>query len=176
PLIISSRKNPKPLTNNSLIFDGTFVKNDNPEIDNPKPENVKKEIKLVTDPTPDSTSKNDISLDNINEKWDELIEILSSERPSIGNVLSHCEVSQFSGNRLEIKLINGNNFNLRTLEKNKIIIEKYFEKIYNTPIKTVFLMTKSDIPKKEKDVDKNNIKTNKTTEKLIELFNGEILN
>ncbi len=176
PLIIPSRKNRKPLTNNSLIFNGTFVKNDSPEIDNPKPENAKKEIKLVTDPIPDSTSKNDISLDNINEKWDELIEILSSDRPSIGNVLSHCEVSQFAGNRLEIKLINGNNFNLRTLEKNKIIIEKYFEKVYNTPLKTVFLMTKSDIPEKEKDVDKNNIKTNKTTEKLIELFDGEILN
>ena len=137
---------------------------------------IKKEIQSISEPMPNSAFKNTISLDGINEKWDELIEELSSERPSIGNVLSHCEVSQFAGNRLEIKLINGNNFNLRTLEKNKTIIEKYLEKIYNTPLKTVFLITKADLPKKENKVKNDNTKTNKTTAKLIELFDGEILN
>ncbi|NHZ85498.1 MAG: hypothetical protein GWP19_06420 [Planctomycetia bacterium] len=164
------------MTNTTLIPNKTLDDNNSTEIDNSKPKNVKKEIKSVSEPIQRSITKNNINLDEINEKWDELIEELSSERPSIGNVLSHCEVSKFTGNRLELKLINGNNFNLRTLEKNKIVIEKYFEKVYNTPLKAVFLMTKSKLPKKETDVEKNAIETNKTTEKLIELFDGEILN
>jgi DNA polymerase-3 subunit gamma/tau len=172
PLSIPSQKDPKQLTNIPLKSSETLFNNDHPTIVNSKPKIIKKEEKSISESKPDSTVKNKISLDNINKKWDELIEDLSSERPSIGNVLSHCEVSRLTGNRLEIKLINGNNFNLRTLEKNKNIIEKYFEKIYNMPIKTVFLKTKSDLPKKEKDVNKNN----KTAEKLIELFDGEILN
>lgn len=176
PLTISSQENKKPLTNIPLQFKETLFNNDSAKIDNPRVKNVKKEIQSISEPMPNSAFKNTISLDGINEKWDELIEELSSERPSIGNVLSHCEVSQFAGNRLEIKLINGNNFNLRTLEKNKTIIEKYLEKIYNTPLKTVFLMTKADLPKKENKVKKDNTKTNKTTAKLIELFDGEILN
>ncbi len=176
PLTISSQENKKPLINIPLQFKETLFNNDSAKIDNPRVKNEKKEIKSVSESMPNSTFKNTISLDSIHEKWVELIEELSSERPSIGNVLSHCEVSRFAGNRLEIKLINGNNFNLRTLEKNKSIIEKYLEKIYNTPLKTVFLMTKSDLSKKEKDNDKKNIKTNKTTAKLIELFDGEILN
>ncbi len=172
PLSIPSQKDPKQLTNIPLKSSETLFNNDHPTIVNPKPKIIKKEEKSISESKPDSTVKNKISLDNINKKWDELIEDLSSERPSIGNVLSHCEVSRLTGNRLEIKLINGNNFNLRILEKNKNIIEKYFEKIHNMPIKTVFLKTKSDLPKKEKDVNKNN----KTAEKLIELFDGEILN
>ncbi len=176
PLVSPGQEKPKKLTNDSIISNKVLVNNDSIEIDNPKLENVKKDINSVSEPIPRSTTTNNISLDKIIEKWDELIEELSSERPSIGNVLSHCEVNQFVGNRLEIKLINGNNFNLKTLEKNKVIIEKYFEKVYNTPLKAVFLMTKSKLPKKETDVEKNTIETNKTTEKLIELFDGEILN
>ncbi len=176
PLVSPGHANPKKLTNDTTIANKALVNNDSIEIDNPKLENVKKDINSVSEPIPRSTTTNNISLDKIIEKWDELIEELSSERPSIGNVLSHCEVNQFVGNRLEIKLINGNNFNLKTLEKNKVIIEKYFEKVYNTPLKAVFLMTKSKLPKKETDVEKNTIETNKTTEKLIELFDGEILN
>lgn len=175
-LNIPSQENLKPLTNIPLKSNGTLFNNDSAKIDNPKTENVIKEIKSISESMPNSAFKNTISLDGIHEKWDELIEELSSERPSIGNVLSHCEVSRFAGNRLEIKLINGNNFNLRTLEKNKSIIEKYLEKIYNTPLKTVFLMTKSDLSKKENKVKNDNTKTNKTTAKLIELFDGEILN
>ncbi|MEE8478937.1 MAG: DNA polymerase III subunit gamma/tau, partial [Candidatus Neomarinimicrobiota bacterium] len=119
PLISSSQKESKRLTNTPLKSGGTLLNNDNSTIVNSKPKKVKKEKKVISEPITDSTFKNKISLDSISEKWDELIEKLSLERPSIGNVLSHCKVNHFAGNRLEIKLINGNNFNLRTLEKNK---------------------------------------------------------
>ena len=176
PLIVHNKDTAKSSTNIIHNSNETLFNNDSPAIEKSELNKVEKERNIISESKSDPTYNKKISLDDIYEKWNELIEELSSERPSIGNVLSHCEVSHLTGNRLEIKLINGNNFNLRTLEKNKIVIEKYFEKIYNTPLKTVFLMTKSDLPKKGKDFDKNNIKTNKTTEKLIELFDGEILN
>jgi DNA polymerase III subunit gamma/tau len=146
-------------------------------IDNPKPDIEKVEVKTVSEPTPKPIKSNNIDIDKINAKWDEFIEELSSERPSIGNVLSHCEVGQFAGNRLEIKFVNGNNFNYRTLEKNKQIIENYLEKTYGSPIKTALLKTKPTETKTvTKDIKKENEKTNNTTAKIIELFDGEILN
>ena len=152
-------------------------KTDNTLIENPKPDIEKIEVKTVYEPTPKPITSNNIDLDSINEKWDEFIEELSSERPSIGNVLSHCEVGQFAGNRLEIKFVNGNNFNYRTLEKNKLVIENYLEKTYGSPIKTALLKTKPTETKTvTKDIKKENEKTNNTTAKIIELFDGEILN
>ena len=175
-LNVSSEIPRKPSTNIAYKSNETLFNNDRPTIENVKLDKIEKEKNTIFDPKSESNSNNKISLDSIIEKWDEFTEELSSERPSVGNVLSHCEATQFIGNRLEIKLVNGNNFNLRTLEKNKHVIEKYLEKTYYLPVKVVFLMTKSELVKEDKDVKKNNIKTNKTTAKLIELFDGEILN
>jgi DNA polymerase-3 subunit gamma/tau len=175
-LNVSSEIPRKPSTNIALKSNETLFNDDRPTIENVKLDKIEKEKNTISEPKSESNSNNKISLDSIIEKWDEFTEELSSERPSVGNVLSHCEATQFIGNRLEIKLVNGNNFNLRTLEKNKHVIEKYLEKTYYLPVKVVFLMTKSELVKEDKDVKKNNIKTNKTTAKLIELFDGEILN
>jgi DNA polymerase-3 subunit gamma/tau len=177
PLKYSGKANPKSsisIFNNTIK---TLLKNDESPIESKKSENVINKINKISEPKPNPISNKNIDLDGIHKKWDEFIEELSSERPSIGNVLSHCEVSQFAGNRLEIKLVNGNNFNLRTLEKNKNIIENYLERIYGFPVKTAFLMTKSDESQKiKKDIKKESAKKNNTTAKLIELFDGEILN
>ena len=175
-LNVSSEIPRKPSTNIAYKSNETLFNNDRPTIENVKLDKIEKEKNTIFDPKSESNSNNKISLDSIIEKWDEFTEELSSERPSVGNVLSHCEATQFIGNRLEIKLVNGNNFNLRTLEKNKHVIEKYLEKVYLFPIKAVFLMTKSEMVKEDKDVKKEIIETNKTTAKLIELFDGEILN
>ncbi len=177
PVKFSGKENTLPLSSVSNKDSKDILKNDSSQIESPKSKNTKIEINTISEPKPNPISNKNINLDAINEKWDEFIEQLSSERPSIGNVLSHCEVSQFAGNRLEIKLVNGNNFNLRTLEKNKNVIENYLEKVYGFPLKTALLMTKSDESQKvKKDLKKENEKTNNTTAKIIELFDGEILN
>ena len=120
---------------------------------------------------------NNVTLEIVKQKWSNFIEDLASEKPSVSNALKHCEIGQLTGNRLEIKMINGNNFNLRTLEKNKLVIEKYLEKIYESPLRTVFLMTKTEEVEKESDIKKEEmVKANQTTAKLIELFDGEIIN
>ncbi len=171
------KESPKPSTNISDNTTKTLLKNDNPPTESPKSENIINEKSTIPEPKPSPISNKNIDLEGIIEKWDDFIDELSSERPSIGNVLAHCDVSRFAGNRLEIKLVNGNNFNLRTLEKNKNVIENYLEKLYGFTIKTAFLMTKSEESQKDKkDIKKENAKTNNTTAKLIELFDGEILN
>ncbi len=169
----STTVKPQPAIASSVTVKQPVIKKE------PKITLAKDESTSVRESLPDhkivTKTQASINIDSIIEKWSKFIETLSSERPSIGNVLEHCEVDKLVGNRLEIKIINGNGFNLRTLEKNKIIIENYLGKIYGTPIKTVFLMTKSELPIKEKEIEKDNIQTNKTTAKLIELFDGEIL-
>lgn len=131
----------------------------------------------ISEPKYIPKSNKNITFQEIEDKWEKCIDDLSSERPSIGNALAHCELGQLSGNRLEIKMINGNNFNLRTLEKNKIFIETFLEKTYEVKIKTAFLMTKSELPKTDNNIEKEKIvKTNKTTAKIIEVFDGELIN
>ena len=177
----SEPENPKLLSNLSDNTTNSILKNDSSLFDDSKSKILKNSINTIPQQKDNikiikNTNKN-IDLDGINDQWNEFIEELSSERPSIGNVLSHCVVSQLVGNRLEIKLIDGNNFNLRTLEKNKNIIENYLKKIYEIPLKSTFLMTKSGVlPKDKKDNNKENLKTDNATAKIIELFDGEIIN
>jgi hypothetical protein len=125
---------------------------------------------------PKQKSHENITIDTIKTKWQQFLKELSSEKPSVSNALEHCEIGKLIGNRLEIKMVNGNNFNLRTLEKNKLMIEKLLDKVYNFPIKTVYLMSKSEDTKKNQELNKKELeRTNQTTAKIIELFEGEII-
>lgn len=137
----------------------------------------KEELNLSSESKNEPIANKNIDLDGIHNKWQEFIDDINSERPSVGNVLSHCEIVQIAGNRLEIKLVSGNDFNLKTLENNKAVIEKYLEKIYNLRLKTVFLKSKLKSTKDEDNIKKiDDQKIYKTTAKLIELFDGEIIN
>ena len=180
PVNIRSTVNTKSKNIVPAITEKPLFNHDIPPIQNTEPAKQDNAVNKISEPKPISDIKKDIKsairLEDIKEKWDKLIEELSSERPSVGNVLSHCEVTQLIANRLEIKFTNGNDFNYKTLEKNKLVIEKYLEKIYQFPLKAAFLRTKSEISQVKKEIKKDNTKTNQTTAKLIELFDGEILN
>ncbi len=180
PVNIRSTVNTKSKNIVPAITEKPLFNHDIPPIQNTEPAKHDNEVNKISEPKPISDIKKDIKsairLEDIKEKWDKLIEELSSERPSVGNVLSHCEVTQLIANRLEIKFTNGNDFNYKTLQKNKLVIEKYLEKIYQFPLKATFLRTKSEISHNKKEIKKDNTKTNQTTAKLIELFDGEILN
>ena len=175
---------PKVVRNSQKVYrkqnlsEDSGVEKDSEKIEKPTSYVAEPPISTNLEPKKERVSKIEITNSIISDKWDEFIESLSSERPTLGTLISQSEIGNINGNRLEIKLVNGNNFNLRSLEKNKIVVEKFLEKTYNTPLKTVFLMTKSELHNKNKDaniVKKNTIKTNKTTAELIELFDGEIL-
>jgi len=142
-----------------------------------KQEKVSEPVSRVSEPNPMSKVSKNITLNEINGKWEGFIEELTSKRPSLGNALESCELGQLISNRLEIRMVNGNNFNLQSLEKNKLVIENLLEQHFGTKIKTAFLMTKSVKPKQEKTDEKEKIvKSNQTTAKIIEVFDGEILN
>jgi DNA polymerase-3 subunit gamma/tau len=139
---------------------------------------IAEKVEKKIEPKETKILKGDINLDEINTNWDKFLTELSNVKPSVSNALEDCEIGQLAGNRLEIKMVNGNNFNYRTLEKNKIIIEEYLQKFYGVPIKTAFLKTKSEKPKKDSTFknEEQVVKTNKTTAKIIEMFDGEIIN
>jgi len=139
---------------------------------------IAEKVEKKVEPKETGELKGDINLADINAKWDKFLTELSNKKPSVSNALEDCEIGQLAGNRLEIKMVNGNNFNYRTLEKNKIIIEEYLQKTYGVPIKTAFLKTKSEKPKKDSSFENKEqvVKTNKTTAKIIEMFDGEIIN
>lgn len=143
--------------------------NTNPKVAE-KPENKKNQHETIK-------LNKDLSIEDIKANWDKYLTELAHKKPSVSNALEHCELGQLAGNRLEIKMVNGNNFNLRTLEKNKIIIEKFLEKVYGSKIKTAFLMSKSKLPPKDSaNKQEDAVKTNETTAKIIEMFDGEIIN
>ena len=130
-----------------------------------------------------STSGNSINLEEVQSVWDQVINEVSANRPSIGTILDHCTVNKVHGKVLEVIMTGQPKFNLNLLEKNKKLIEIQLEKSIE---KSVILRFKIDEKEdsssagstKNTEEQKENNTENKdlTLLQIIERFDGELLN
>jgi len=130
-----------------------------------------------------STSGNSINLEEVQSVWDQVINEVSVNRPSIGTILDHCRVNKVHGKVLEVIMTGQPKFNLNLLEKNKKLIEIQLEKSIE---KSVILRFKIDEKEdsssagstKNTEEQKENNTENKdlTLLQIIERFDGELLN
>ena len=129
------------------------------------------------------TSGNSINLEEVQSVWDQVINEVSVNRPSIGTILDHCRVNKVHGKVLEVIMTGQPKFNLNLLEKNKKLIEIQLEKSIE---KSVILRFKIDEKEdsssagstKNTEEQKENNTENKdlTLLRIIERFDGELLN
>ena len=129
------------------------------------------------------TSGNSINLEEVQSVWDQVINEVSVNRPSIGTILDHCTVNKVHGKVLEVIMTGQPKFNLNLLEKNKKLIEIQLEKSIE---KSVILRFKIDEKEdsssagstKNTEEQKENNTENKdlTLLQIIERFDGELLN
>ena len=114
----------------------------------------------------------EISLDDINREWPQVIDRLENSNSKIAHFLEGSILSSWNGNELEIKFENGNEFQLKTLEKDIIIIESEIEKIFSKKIKIKFQINKISKNSTTKKVEDNE---HPLSMDVIEKFNGEII-
>jgi hypothetical protein len=99
-------------------------------------------------------------------------------RPSIGAILEECKPDEFDGNKLIIKTSGGSDFSVKMVERGIPTIEKILADEMGSPIKVNFVngggdaQSKSKPNKKKSEIDPND---NKLFNKIVEVFDGEIL-
>ena len=133
--------------------------------------NFDKETKAIPIPP-------DLNIEGMLERWPSIMEKIHLSRPSIGAILEECKPDEFDGNKLIIKTSGGSDFSVKMVERGIPTIEKILADEMGTPIKVNFVNGGGDARSKSKP-NKNKPKIhpndNKLFNKIVEVFDGEIL-
>ena len=121
-----------------------------------------------------------LSMEMIQAKWSEFVTYIESHKPSIGSILNHCNLSELNKNEVRINLHNQPKFNFTVLERNKPWISQSLEKIISQPINIKFFFDENSKvmgTNKERKSKKNHNKNDESLiSKIIEKFDGELIN
>ena len=121
----------------------------------------------------------EITIELILKKWPSIIEKIHLERPSVGAILEECNPLKLDKNNLTIKSLGKSGFNIKMIERGIPIIEKIIAELLNKSIKVQLVNgneKESSIEKPTtKIVTKPNPNEDKVFNKIIEVFDGEIL-
>ena len=138
----------------------------------------------VNEPKKDYKTKNkaEISIEELKSKWPEIITSVTNLRTSIGMVLEHCVPLEFVGKKVQVGMVDQPRFNLDLLKNNKEIIEDVAANHVKQKIKIKFFTVEKDSQLAEEllknVVPKNQVASTKTdpvVDRVLELFDGEIL-
>ena len=121
-------------------------------------------------------------VEKLKGKWSEIITSVTNLRTSVGMVLEHCIPLEFVGKKAQVGMVDQPHFNLDLLKKNKEMIEDVAANHVKQKIKIKFFTVQKDDQLAEelsKNVDPQNqdasTKSNPVVDRVIELFDGEIL-
>jgi len=138
----------------------------------------------INEPKKDYKTKNKagISIEELKGKWPEIITSVTNLRTSIGMVLEHCVPLEFVGKKVQVGMVDQPRFNLDLLKNNKKIIEDVAANHVKQKIKIKFFTVEKDSQLAEEllknVVPKNQVASTKTdpvVDRVLELFDGEIL-
>jgi DNA polymerase III gamma/tau subunit len=138
----------------------------------------------VNEPKKDYKTKNkaEIGIEELKSKWPEIITSVTNLRTSIGMVLEHCVPLEFVGKKVQVGMVDQPRFNLDLLKNNKKIIEDVAANHVKQKIKIKFFTVEKDSQLAEEllknVVPKNQVASTKTdpvVDRVLELFDGEIL-
>ena len=120
-----------------------------------------------------------IQLETIVEHWAKIMEKIHLDRPSVGAVLDECIPVDLKGKILTIRTIGKSNFNVKTMERGAITVERIISEKLNVSLKIKFENGENSDVKPDADQKNNNTRTNskdgETLNRIIEVFDGEIL-
>ncbi|KAA3619787.1 MAG: DNA polymerase III subunit gamma/tau [Calditrichaeota bacterium] len=91
----------------------------------------------VSKPEPDrvaDTLDAPITLVEIKAKWEEVIAIIKKEKISIGSFLEEGELQNLTGNQLEIAFDHSKKFHVKSLNENRVAVQKIISSFFKNPI------------------------------------------
>ena len=138
----------------------------------------------VNEPKKDykTINKAGINIEELKDKWSEIITSVTNLRTSVGMVLEHCIPMEFAGKKVQVGMMNQPRFNLDLLKNNKEMIEDVAAEHVKQKIKINFFTVEKDTQPAE-ELSKHGIiqnqvastKSEPVVDRVIELFDGEIL-
>ena len=149
-------------------------KNNRPIVDQDEVNQPKKDYKKI--------NKVAINIEELKGKWSEIITSVTNLRTSVGMVLEHCIPLEFVGKKAQVGMVDQPRFNLDLLKNNKEMIEDVAADHVKQKIKINFFTVKKD-KQLEEELSKNSVpqnqvensKSDPVVDRVIELFDGEIL-
>ena len=148
-------------------------------IDSPQPTENNPVTEKLTTPTPPVVSEpvpqqvRNLTLEDINNSWTEIIEGLEEKNSKIAHFLEEAKLSSFDGKQLLIELVNGHRFHLKTLEKDAEQIASVINDKLNQKIRIKFHIQENNEEKPEKKKPKS--AEHPLFMKVLETFEGEII-
>ena len=109
-----------------------------------------------------------ISLDYVKEKWDDLISKVGENGTSLSTFLSHGKPTTLKGKKLFITIPRKYRFQTDVLKKNSRKLEITFEKELGVALRMNFILSE------KKDSEQDDITKHPVTQRMVDLFGGEI--
>ena len=121
-----------------------------------------------------------IALKDVEIAWPNIMENIHRIRPSIGAVLENSTPVDYDGSIVTIKGSGQSAFNLKMVEKHATVVEKVISNKLGQALRIRLIEGKSKTPinsarKDEKPSAEVNLDDEKTLDRIVELFDGEIL-
>jgi len=151
------------------------------KVNNPVEEAVQKkseEKETQNESEPKSEKNSNFSLDDIQSKIHTILEKVHLAKPSVGAILEECELLSFTGNLLAIKTFGNGNFNAKTIERGRDVIESILSEQFDQKIVIEVVNGGTDQKKSSKKKNSSsepNQDENQLFNKVVEVFDGEIL-
>lgn len=147
-----------------------------------KPESVKvKPPKEETEPeTPEKKEETLISIKEFKERWKDVVNAVSNNRPSLGTILDHCKPDKVTDKQLTIHVTDVSKFNFNILEQNRIEIERNVKVLFEQDYRCRFVLitspeTEQQKQNKETENETQEESSRKILRKVIDKFQGELL-
>ena len=121
-----------------------------------------------------------IALKDVEIAWPNIMENIHRIRPSIGAVLENSTPVDYDGSIVTIKGSGQSAFNLKMVEKHATVVEEVISNKLGQALRIRLIEGKSKTPinsarKDEKPSAEVNLDDEKTLDRIVELFDGEIL-
>jgi DNA polymerase-3 subunit gamma/tau len=140
------------------------------------------EVKPAEEPEAKPAASGDaFKLETVKDQWLSFVNAVSKKRPSLGTVLEHSTPETLSKNKLMLSISGLPRFSVRTVEKNRGAIESIFKDHFGVEIR-IQAEWKEGATDHQPDAEDQKEPDSKSTgkgdpviQKVIELFDGEIL-
>jgi DNA polymerase-3 subunit gamma/tau len=146
------------------------------------------ESKKISDIPIDSNDKVEkkinysLNIDVVKEKWDDFVDKVSKQRPSIGAILDNAEPLELNENLLTVNIFDLPKFSIGNLEHNQELINHFAQEHYDMALKIIPKLMESDkaghkLKDNDPKMNKDDAATSKdaVVSKVLEVFDGEIL-
>jgi hypothetical protein len=135
--------------------------------------------KVAEEQEKENTSIN-YSLDDISNNWPTILTHITELRPSIGTILDNSKPVQLNNDFVQIQLSGQSSFSIKMLERHLQWMENEIVQNTSLSLKLKFSQEENDTIKADTNGKKNESHGNQedhseTVNKIIELFDGEIL-